>query len=510
MSEQLSTMPVQVPEGATPGCTIQLQTPAGATIQVQVPENLKPGDVFQVAIPADPAQAANPEQPGPAHEQTPDAANATADALKVAQEAAAVGKALVAGDAPVDIVTSKVQEKVWELVPAKVEQKPSPLRMRCGNWIVEQVWMAVLVVCFTSYGVGNASDKAEVKLVALAVACGLLFFGYFGKVVESVYAPQHEPVKLSIHFIGCLAIFVLMFVIPAPFTAYLAATGADLIAEMLDLGIEFVAAATIGTVILILTCCCAGKDTPTLKEVWEMKMELMREKKSCGGQAKYLMKNWRQLTKDLCHCCCFGPLRLRTYTFAVWVVLFTEPFMAIASVMWFILRLFVVLYFTAFDPAMMVTETLVCLKQRRRLSNFDYPAFHPQWEYPGMPRWKVPFKFTMPRLLKLPSPPLFEFPFDIPNFMPRLPKLMGFPDMPELPNVDFSKFLPDMPDWDVDFPCVELTCFGFPALLLATCEFIMDIIGDIVSFLLLFLKAIQLAEKTILAKQMAKEKVAEP
>lgn len=364
--------------------------------------------------------------------------------------------------------------------------------------------MAFLVVCFTSYGVGQTSDKTSVKLMALAVAVGLLFFGYLGKIIESRYAPQHAHVQLSFHFVGWFAIFVLPFIIPAPFTAYLAAAGADLISEMLDLGIESIVAATVGIVILFLTCCCSGPDTPTLREVWEMKMQLCREKKSCGGQAKYLAKNVGSIAKEVCGIKgCLGPRRMRTYTFAVWVVLFTEPFMAIASVMWFILRVFVVLYFTACDPGMMIIEVLISLKQRRRLSNFDYPAFHPQWEYPGMPKWSVPFKFMVPNFIKLPEPPLLDIDIPgLPNFMPRLPKLI---DYPEIPNLDLSKFMPDMPDWDVDFPTIELPGCGLPALCEASCGFTMDVLGDIVAFFLLFCKAAQLAEKTLLAKRMAKD-----
>jgi len=43
---------VQVPEGASPGATIQVQSPYGNTIQVQVPQGLGPGQVFQVQDPA--------------------------------------------------------------------------------------------------------------------------------------------------------------------------------------------------------------------------------------------------------------------------------------------------------------------------------------------------------------------------------------------------------------------------------------------------------------------------
>mmetsp|Transcript_148310 Transcript_148310/g.369727 ORF Transcript_148310/g.369727 Transcript_148310/m.369727 type:complete len:286 (-) Transcript_148310:168-1025(-) len=49
---------VQVPEGAGPGSTIQVQSPFGNTLQVQVPANVQPGQVFQVQDPqASPAPA---------------------------------------------------------------------------------------------------------------------------------------------------------------------------------------------------------------------------------------------------------------------------------------------------------------------------------------------------------------------------------------------------------------------------------------------------------------------
>ena len=56
----MQQMQVVVPEGASPGTTLQLQTPVGTMIQVQVPANMKAGQTFivQYALPLATAQAA--------------------------------------------------------------------------------------------------------------------------------------------------------------------------------------------------------------------------------------------------------------------------------------------------------------------------------------------------------------------------------------------------------------------------------------------------------------------
>jgi len=47
-------MQVQIPGGASPGQTLQVQGPQGQAIQVQIPEGMSPGQTFQVQVP--PAQ----------------------------------------------------------------------------------------------------------------------------------------------------------------------------------------------------------------------------------------------------------------------------------------------------------------------------------------------------------------------------------------------------------------------------------------------------------------------
>ena len=54
LGQTSQTFHVQVPPGAGPGQTLQVQAPNGVTVQVQIPQGSAPGTTFEVATPAMP------------------------------------------------------------------------------------------------------------------------------------------------------------------------------------------------------------------------------------------------------------------------------------------------------------------------------------------------------------------------------------------------------------------------------------------------------------------------
>ena len=54
LGQTSQTFHVQVPPGAGPGQTLQVQAPNGVTLQVQIPQGSAPGTTFEVATPAMP------------------------------------------------------------------------------------------------------------------------------------------------------------------------------------------------------------------------------------------------------------------------------------------------------------------------------------------------------------------------------------------------------------------------------------------------------------------------